>query len=238
MKKFIILTVLLAVAVAGLVSCDTSNVCNHSGCEWVASIPVTCTEGGEEVFACSCGYRRTRNVAALGHSYETDETGIDTCSTCGERSYFTYSTKAVAKLYEKQLLSNSTIDRIKAGPAEWENTPCILVAIKLSNKSNYTSVFFNVETGEMVSFDPQSDLEAQISTDNSLYDLCAEDHELYEKAVPGDTYAALTIRLTQNKVKLTKLKLLIAESNEDVVVQDNMDSIIAAAQKMAGAAAG
>ena len=53
----------------------------HSFGEWTETKAATCTEKGEESRSCAvCGVTETREIAALGHSYENG-----TCTNCGEK---------------------------------------------------------------------------------------------------------------------------------------------------------
>ena len=67
----------------------------HSFGEWVVTTEPTCTETGIETRTCECGETETREVDALGHSYEA----VVTAPTCTEAGYTTYTCSACGHSY-------------------------------------------------------------------------------------------------------------------------------------------
>ena len=60
----------------------------HSCGEWTQTKAPTCTEAGEEKRTCAnCDHFETREVAALGHNYES----VVTAPNCTEQGYTTYT---------------------------------------------------------------------------------------------------------------------------------------------------
>ena len=95
----------------------------HSFGEWTVTVPVTCSEAGEEQRTCACGEKETRTVAPLGHNYVD---GV--CTRCGDRlyptddSYFTFTmledgTYSVAWDQQTKLPANVVIPQEYAGKA-------------------------------------------------------------------------------------------------------------------------
>ena len=87
---------------------DEVDALGHSFGEWTVTTEPTCTEKGEEKRTCACGETETREVDALGHSYEavvTEPTCTEggyttyTCSVCGD-SYVADETEALGHEYE------------------------------------------------------------------------------------------------------------------------------------------
>ena len=55
----------------------------HSFSEWKVTKAPTCTVKGEEIRTCSCGYKETREVDALGHNLvATDASDLSVCKKC------------------------------------------------------------------------------------------------------------------------------------------------------------
>ena len=67
----------------------------HAFGEWTQTTAPTCTEKGEETRTCECGETETREVDALGHSYEA----VVTAPTCTEAGYTTYTCSVCGDSY-------------------------------------------------------------------------------------------------------------------------------------------
>ena len=67
----------------------------HSFGEWVLTTEPTCTETGVETRTCACGETETREVEALGHTYEA----VVTAPTCTEAGYTTYTCSVCGDSY-------------------------------------------------------------------------------------------------------------------------------------------
>ena len=59
----------------------------HSYSSWEIIVPPTCTERGVEERRCECGDVQTRDVSALGHSFDIFITSTATCTTDGYDVY-------------------------------------------------------------------------------------------------------------------------------------------------------
>ena len=67
----------------------------HSFGDWTVTTAPTCTGKGIETRTCECGETETREVAALGHSYEA----VVTAPTCTEGGYTTYTCSVCGDSY-------------------------------------------------------------------------------------------------------------------------------------------
>ena len=67
----------------------------HEWSDWTQVTAPTCTEAGAEERSCACGETETREIAALGHSYEA----VVTAPTCTEGGYTTYTCSVCGDSY-------------------------------------------------------------------------------------------------------------------------------------------
>ena len=122
----------------------------------------TCTTDGVEKFTCSrCNDNYDKTISKTGHKNTLQTNGEDICSNCNEKSFTTYSVKALSGLYKGLKNPNTaTISSISAGAVKWEEADCIAVATSLSAQNGFGGIssteyvtIIDVKTGTVLSYD-------------------------------------------------------------------------------------
>ena len=167
MKRFICLISIILVCIS-VASCAEKE-CSH---EYKSTIvtSATCTEDGLQKYTCEkCDNYYEEIIKKTGHNNVLQKNGEDICSNCGQKTFATYSIKALSGIYSLlRSPTSSEILSIRAKNITWNDKDCIAISILLSaqngfggmSQSSYLTMI-EVETGAVLGYDIAGDLDSK-----------------------------------------------------------------------------
>ncbi len=219
-------------------NCEEAKVCTEcklvdgeaKGHNYVSSVKkkATCTIDGIELHTCSlCSDSYEEKIDKKGHTNVLQKTGEDICKVCDEKTYSTYSIKALSALYSRLLVpKTATIHSVYAGEYVWEEKDCIAVVIHCTaqvvaggfNDAEYV-ILFELESGKMT-FDLAGEMKDRMEEYKSWSDNATGQTALdyLEKSMVYRDKWIDVLSLQSNKV------LKLEEQDLDLIIQPSKDA--------------